>query len=219
MAPERQPTTRERLLAATTASLRNKGINGLTSREITGTAGVNLQAITYHFGSKDSLVATALTDVVQQRLGPIRAALDADGDPAERLFDALGAIRAAFDVGRDDLAMYAEAMAASATNPELARSLGELHDDLHRYLATLITEMQRDGYIQSWVQPDAMAALLISIGDGLATQARFSDPDVDGVLDQIALLLLAARDTGARVWPNAARLLLRRMGRRSIKPT
>lgn len=215
-----QPTpTSERLIAATRDSLRDNGVSGLTSREIASTAGVNLQAITYHFGSKDSLVAAALTQVVQQRLGPIRAALDADGDPAQRLFEALDAIRAAFDVGRDDLAMYAEAMAASATNPELAASIGELHDDLHRYLATLIAEMQRDRYIQSWVQPDAMAALLISIGDGLATQARLSDPDVDGVLDQVALLLLAARDTSARVWPAAARLLLRRMARKPSRPT
>lgn len=219
MAPRQPTTTPERLIAATRESLKTSGVSGLTSREIAGTAGVNLQAITYHFGSKDSLVAAALTEVVQQHLDPIRSALDADGDPAERLFDALDAIRTAFDVGRDDLAMYAEAMAASATNPELATSLGELHDDLRHYLAGLIAEMQGDRYIQSWVQPDAMAALLLSIGDGLATQARLSDPDVDGVLEQVALLLLAARDTSARVWPAAARLLLRRMARKPTRAT
>jgi len=219
MPTDRAANTRERLLAATTASLREKGVVGLTSREITRTAGVNLQAITYHFGSKDSLVATALTDVVRQRLEPIRGALETDGDPATKLFDALAAIRRSFDVDRDDLAMYAEAMAASTTNPELAQSLEELHEDLHRYLATLISEMQRERYIQRWVEPDAMAALLISIGDGLAAQARTTEPDVDGVLDQVALLLLSARDTSARVWPTAARLLLRRMGRKPTKTT
>jgi len=211
---DRATETRARLVAATVESLRSNGVNGLTSREIAGAAGVNLQAITYHFGSKDSLVATALTELVHARLDPIRASLEADGDPAERLFDALARIREAFAVAREDLEVYADAVAASSTNDELARSLAELHDDLRTYLAQLIADLQREGYIEDWVEPDAMAALLISIGDGLATQSRYGDPDVDGVLDQMALLLLAARDQRNRVWPAAARLLMRRMGRR-----
>ncbi len=215
MVTDRATATRSRLLAATVASLRTSGASGLTSREIARAANVNLQAITYHFGSKDSLVAAALTDLVRSRLDPVRAALEADGDPAERLFHALTTIRAAFAVGRDDLAVYAEAIAASSTNPELARSLGALHDELRSYLAQLIAELQRDGYIQRWVEPDAMASLLIAIGDGLAARSHYGEPDVDGVLDQVALLLLAARDTRGRVWPSAARLLLRRMARRS----
>lgn len=214
MKQERAISTRARLVAATVESLRSSGVDGLTSREIAGAAGVNLQAITYHFGSKDSLVATALTELVRSRLDPIREELEVDGDPAERLFNALSAIRTAFAVGRDDLKVYADAVAASSTNLELARSLGVLHDELREFLAQLIAEMQRDGYIQGWVEPEAMAALLISIGDGLATQAHYGEPDVDGVLDQVALLLLAARDQKSRVWPTAARLLLRRVGKR-----
>ena len=100
MSPDRTANTRARLVAATVESLRAKGVNGLTSCEIAGTAGVNLQAITYHFGSKDSLVAAALTELVHTRLDPVREALEGDGDPAERLFSALGTIRAAFAGGR-----------------------------------------------------------------------------------------------------------------------
>lgn len=206
--------TRERLIAATVESLRANGVSGLTSREIAGAAGANLQAITYHFGSKDSLVAEALTELVRSRLDPIRDALESDGDPPDRLFRALATINTAFAVGRDDLEAYADSIAACSTNPELARSLGDLHDELVAYLSQLIADMQTDGYIQPWVEPASMASLLISIGDGLATHARFGDPDVDGVLDQVALLLLSAREQRGRVWPAAARLLIRRMGRR-----
>ncbi|HKY16637.1 MAG TPA: TetR/AcrR family transcriptional regulator [Microthrixaceae bacterium] len=214
MSPSRSASTRERLLAATIESLRTKGMHGLTSREITGVAEVNLQAITYHFGSKDSLVATALTELVNRRLDPIVEALETDADPAERLFDALATIRTTFAVGREDLKAYADAVAAASSNAELARSIGDIHDRLRGYLSGLITEMQRDGYVQRWVEPDSMASLLIAIGDGLATQAHFGEPDVDGVLDQVALLLLSARDQKNRVWPTAARLMIRRMGRR-----
>jgi AcrR family transcriptional regulator len=214
VSPRRATSTRDRLLEATLESLRVKGLDGLTSREIAGAAEVNLQAITYHFGSKDSLVAAALTELVNRRLDPVVDALEADGDPAERLFDALDTIRNAFAVGREDLKAYADAVAASSTNAELARSVGEIHDRVSHYLSQLIAEMQRDGYVQKWVEPDSMAALLISIGDGLATQAHYGEPDVDGVLDQVALLLLSARDQKSRIWPAAARVAMRRMSRR-----
>ncbi|MCP3935939.1 MAG: TetR/AcrR family transcriptional regulator [Actinomycetia bacterium] len=205
-----QSSTRDRLVAATVEALRAEGLNGLTSRQIASTAGVNLQAITYHFGSKDSLVALALTEVARTRLDPVRSALEADGDPAERLFDALATINAALATGRDDLETYAEAMSVSSTNPELAQSLSDLHDELAAYLSALIAELQHNQYIQPWVVPDAMAALLIAIGDGLAAHAQFGDPDVEAVLDQVALLLLSARNDNSRIWPTAARLLLRR---------
>ena len=208
---DRAAATRQRLLDAAVASLRARGTAGMTSREIARAAGVNLQAITYHFGSKDELVAQALTGLVQERVAPIRAALESDGDPAERLFAALSTIGGAFAVAREDLAAYAGAVAASSSNPTLAAALGDLHAELVDYLATLVAEMQADGYIQSWVRPRPMAELLVSIGDGVAMHAHYGEPDVDGVLDQVALLLMAARDQKSRAWPAAVRALLKQL--------
>jgi AcrR family transcriptional regulator len=211
MTQDRAAATRQRLLDAAVASLRAHGAAGLTSREIARAAGVNLQAITYHFGSKDELVAQALTGLVQDRLAPIRVALDGEGDPAERLFAALHTIGGAFAVARADLAAYADAVAASSTNETLASTLAALHTELVDYLAALVAEMQREGYIQSWVVPRSMAALLVAVGDGVAMHSHYGEPDVEGVLDQVALLLLAAREPQKRVWPAAARALMRQM--------
>lgn len=184
--------TRERLIAATVECLRTNGLNSLTSREITARAGANLQAITYYFDSKDALIATALSELLERRLDPVREALEADGKPVDRLMAALTTIKATFPEGRGDLRTYADAMAACSTNAALAQSLGELHANLARYLAALIAEMQVDGYIAEWVVPDAMASLLIAIGDGLTTQAHFGEPNVSAVLDQLARLLISS---------------------------
>jgi len=189
---DRDAPTRDRLVSATVDCLRENGLNGLTSREITSRAGANLQAITYYFDSKDALVAAALTELVERRLDPIRAALEAPGDPAARLLAAMTAIKESMAGGRDDLRTYADALAACSTNPALAQALGELHRNLSRYLAALISELQAEGFLAPWVVPEAMAALLVSIGDGLTTQARFDDPDVDAVLDQVAMLLVSS---------------------------
>ncbi len=211
MASHPSSTTRDRLLEAAVEVLRRDGAAGLTSRTIARSAGVNLQAITYHFGSKDALVAESLTALVQRRLEPIRAVLDSDGDPAERLFRALRTISETFAVARGDLAVYADALAAASANPALAGAVRDLRADLVGYLAGLTRELQADGYLESWVSPTTMATLLVAVGDGLAAQARDGEPDVDGVLEQMALLLLAARNPRKRVWPATARLLLRRL--------
>jgi AcrR family transcriptional regulator len=193
--------TRDRLVAATVECLRANGLDGLTSREITTRAGANLQAITYYFESKDALVAAALTELFERRLDPVRAALEADDPPVERLLAALSTIKAAFPAGRDDLKTYADAMAACSTNPALSRSLGELHDDLARYLSALIAEMQGEGFIAEWVDPDAMASLLIALGDGLTAQASFGEPNVVAVLDQLALLLVNSSTSAQPIDP------------------
>ncbi len=211
MSEARATATRQRLLDAAVSSLRSSGSAGLTSREIARAAGVNLQAITYHFGSKDALVAQALTGLVQDRLAPIRASLEGGGDPAERLFAALRTIGGAFAVARADLTVYADAVAASSTNATLATALADIHAELVDYLAALIADLQREGYIQGWVVPRSMAALLVAVGDGVAMHSHYGEPDVEGVLDQVALLLLAARQPRKRVWPAAARVMLRRM--------
>lgn len=203
------PGTRERLLAATVDSLREHGVGGLTSREIARTAGVNLQAITYHFGSKDALVAEALGTLVRNRIEPVRTVLDAPGDPADRLAAALTVLHETFAVARADLEAYADAVAASSTNEALRRSLAELHTEIVEYLAVLISELQDRGEIAAWVEPAPMAELLVAIGDGVASHARFGSPDVAGVLDQVALLLLSAR--GSKMWKGAARVMLRRL--------
>jgi AcrR family transcriptional regulator len=52
------------------ACLRERGVAGTTSREIAAPGGVNLAAITYHFGSKDEFVARALLHAVRKWLSP-----------------------------------------------------------------------------------------------------------------------------------------------------
>ena len=54
--------TAQALLAATRTCVGRKGLATTTSRDITAEAGANLAAITYHFGSKDRLVADALLE-------------------------------------------------------------------------------------------------------------------------------------------------------------
>lgn len=60
-------TTKNRILDAAEALFAAKGIEGASLRAVTRTAGVNLAAVHYHFGSKEAL----LEAVIARRVGPI----------------------------------------------------------------------------------------------------------------------------------------------------
>src|SRR6476646_4934289 len=89
--------TREHLLDAARSCVREKGIAGATSREITRTAGANLAAITYHFGSKDELIAEALFGELERRVTPALAVLATEGEPAQLMLLAVQELMAAFE--------------------------------------------------------------------------------------------------------------------------
>jgi len=64
MAEVRSPDTRERILDAAERLFMAHGYEGTSMRQITGEAAVNLAAVNYHFGSKESL----MQEVFRRRL-------------------------------------------------------------------------------------------------------------------------------------------------------
>jgi AcrR family transcriptional regulator len=191
--------TRAALVDATLACLAERGPTGTTSRAIAGRAGANLAAITYHFGSKEALVAEALLTSVRGWLEPVLSVLRSDDEPTSRTVRAVAALQSSLADARAALPLHLGALTTAAHNPALRHGLDELLAEVHRLLAGQIAEQVASGYLPPWVEPDAMAHLLVALADGIALHA-FLQPDAvdpDAVVAQALALLLAARD-GAR---------------------
>jgi AcrR family transcriptional regulator len=60
--------TRERLLSAAIATLRDKGIAGTSARSIATAAGVNQALVFYHFGTVEELIIAACQSATQARV-------------------------------------------------------------------------------------------------------------------------------------------------------
>ena len=190
-----QPSTRDRLLTAARRCVRKKGVAATTSRDIAAAARTNLQAITYHFGSKDDLVAEAVLGVITDRLEPALAILRRDMEPGERMTAAVAALEASFGAARDDVAVYVEALLHARRQPTVGARLDELLGELRGFLTSQLADLRDDGYVPTWVDPAAMALLLLSIADGIALHSVL-EPDVmdhRAVMSQAVQLLLAAR--------------------------
>ncbi|HEY6794954.1 MAG TPA: TetR/AcrR family transcriptional regulator [Kineosporiaceae bacterium] len=192
---EQRQGTRERLLSAALTVVGDAGVAGATSRQIAAAAGTNLQAITYHFGSKDELVAQALVGAVRAWLEPARAALRGlTEDPAGHLVRAVWELQAALADARPRVPAYLEALALVPRSEPFREQIRELMRQLRAELAARLEELQEAGYLAPWVEPEPMAALVLAAADGTAIHLAL-DPDgidPDDVLAQVVPLLLAA---------------------------
>jgi AcrR family transcriptional regulator len=183
------------LLAATRRCIGRRGLAATTSRDIAAEAGANLASITYHFGSKDELVARALLDGLREWLAPALAVLGGAGDPAVRTVAGVQALLATYEAHADDAAAYLQALAHASQSPELRSGVVELWGELRGLLAADVRAMQEAGTVGAWADPDAMAAVIVAVANGLVLQVTVEPegPSIEAMAAQFAALLLAAR--------------------------
>lgn len=191
---KRHATTREDLLDAARTCVRTHGLAGTTSREITTVAGANLAAITYHFGSKDDLIAEALFGELERRIQPALELLEGHGPPEQRVLSVVQALSVEFERSRKDTPVYFEALLLAARDERYRRSALKLHRAVRTHLADVITDLQGAGIIPAWVTPDAMASLILSVANGIALQSVLDPrgPNHHAMSAEFAQLLLAA---------------------------
>src|SRR4051812_45600286 len=113
----RNPTaTREALVEAAFATLREEGFAGTTARAIAARANVNQALVFYHFGGVDNLLLAGLDRSASDRLARYRAAMAAATTTAERI--AASRRLYAEDVAGGHVTVITELLAASVARPE-----------------------------------------------------------------------------------------------------
>jgi len=204
---DQRQTTRTRLLEAALTVVATSGVAGATSRQIATAAGTNLQAITYHFGSKDELVAQALVGAVQEWVEPARAALTGlVEDPAGHLVRAVWELGNTLERVLPRVPAYIEALALMPRSEPFREQIRALLGGLRADLAAALAQLQEAGLLAAWVEPEAMAGLVLAAADGTAIHLAL-DPDgtdVDAVLGQVVPLLLAASTLPPPTSPSSA---------------
>ena len=189
--------TRERLIQASLELLAKGGLPAATSRAITTRSGTNLQAITYHFGSKDELVSEALLRAFRTWVEPARAVLSSDQDPVTRMIGAIQSLQESFERAKPILPVYLEALLHSRSSRKLRTGVRSILRELHTLLVEEISGLRSAEFLPAWIEPEAMATLLLASADGIALHAAIDVTPVDhhAVASQVMQLLLAARAT------------------------
>ena len=169
-------------------------MGGATVREITGRASANLASIPYHFGSKEALVAEALVVETRELVAPVLDLLSSDRPAGERATEAVVLLNDLFERSRNQVPVYLAALATSPHSPQVAAGLSTLWSDVRTSLADDIARQLEARTLPGWVDPQAMAALILSLVNGVVIAAAVDPdgPDHRAVAMQFLSLLLAA---------------------------
>mgnify|MGYP001339325030 CR=1 FL=1 len=113
--------TKERLLSAAGAVLREEGYAGASARAIAARAEANSALVFYHFGGVDQLLLAALDRSSSERMAMYRE-VAARANTLEELVEAATHIYRT-DLERGYITEFSELVAAAVTKPELRREI------------------------------------------------------------------------------------------------
>jgi AcrR family transcriptional regulator len=179
---EEHQKTRERIIVAASKVLAEKGYDATTLREISREAQAAPGLVHYYFGGKDELLVEVLQAAGQRfhhRMEHLVEHL-----PADRSLDAyLKRLYERVDQEPDVYRLRYESFSLGLHNPliqpKVRERMAERRNEIGSVLTKILENMERAEYIKPpSFDPTTLAALLLSLFDGLALQ-KIMEPDFD----------------------------------------
>jgi AcrR family transcriptional regulator len=160
----------QRIVDAMRASVARRGAAGSTFDHVAREAGVSRGLLHYYFGTKERLLVEVVRQDCDIRMGVLDAAL-ADVHTAEDFIDALVvSLEDTLDNDPDFYALLFEITTLARRNEEIAEELSELYRRTRSHVADLLRAKQDEGVLKLADEPEAVAAILFALGDGIALQ-------------------------------------------------
>jgi AcrR family transcriptional regulator len=168
----------QRIIAAMRASVGTRGAAASTFDHVAREAGVSRGLLHYYFGSKERL----LVEVVRHDAAERNRSMDERMANAHSADDVVQALVVGLEEFLEDdaggQAVIYEMLSASRHSDEIRAELAELYRQWRERLAGWLRAKEREGVIRLQADPEAVASILFSLGDGFGIQV-LSDPRWD----------------------------------------
>jgi AcrR family transcriptional regulator len=168
----------QRIVEAMRRSVAQYGTAGSTFERVAREAGVSRGLLHYYFGTKEQLLAEAVRRDCQLRLERLEQQL-AGAQTAE---DFIGLLAQHLqDVIREDpdfVTLLFELFTLSRRNADIAVEYANLMRTMREQVAGMLTVAQEEGVLRLHAEPEAVAEILFSIGDGFALR-MLTEPERD----------------------------------------
>jgi|SRR5450755_31792 AcrR family transcriptional regulator len=191
---EEQQKTRERIIAATSKVLAEKGYDATTLREISREAQVAPGLVHYYFGGKDQLLVEVLQDA-GQRFSQTMEQLVQHVPPDQSLEAVLAQIHERVEQEPEVYRLRYESFSLGLHNPliepKVRERLAQRREEIGSVMAKVLENMEHtESTKSSSFDPIPLAAVLLSVFDGLALQ-KIMDPtfDLDAAYRVLAQML------------------------------
>jgi AcrR family transcriptional regulator len=167
-----QASERRRQLLEVAADLfARHGYRGTTTARLANAAGVTEPILYRHFENKRALFMTLVNEVGSEVIDAWRNALEGRDAAEERLQILLAGNPATNERGRDVYRVIFQAMTEVEDDPELQPVLAEHIEQLHRFIANELGDLQASGVVRSDRSEESLAWLLIDVAIGYGLSA------------------------------------------------
>lgn len=167
----------KRIVDAMRASVARRGMAGSTFDHVAREAGVSRGLLHYYFGTKERLIIEVVRRDSDLRIGALEEAL-AGARTAEDLIDVLvSSLEALVGEDRWFAVLSFELFTLGQRNEEIAAEMAALGQRARDHVAEQIAAKEREGVLTLGAAPEAVAAVLLALGDGLAVR-MLSEPSL-----------------------------------------
>lgn len=177
-----KPDRRQALILAAYTRVADEGFEGLRTRDVAADVGVNIATLHYYFPTKEALIRGVLGHAMRQ----FGATMPTSGSPAEQLRWHLSALCLLLKEDHRLCAVLGELALRAPRDPVIAKIVGD-DDAWHRKLRDLLHRGVEQGCFDPSLDPDDVAALMISAikGVSLPTVASLRPERVDQTFRQL----------------------------------
>jgi AcrR family transcriptional regulator len=173
------PTDKSRrIVEAMRASVAARGIAGSTFDHVAREAGVSRGLLHYYFATKEQLLVEAVRRDCELRMELLERQL-AGAQTADDFIDLMAQnLQETVREDPDFVTLVFELFTLSRRNGEIAVEYAELMRRTRDQVAEMLASAQREGVLRLHAEPEAVAEILFSLGDGFALR-MLAEPERD----------------------------------------
>lgn len=160
----------QRIVEAMRTCVAERGAAGSTFDVVAREAGVSRGLLHYYFGSKERLMVEVVRRDCDRRVAALEGLMATAGTPDEIVAALVQTLEAFIGDEQNVQPVLYEMLSASRRSDEIRAELAELYRRWREQLAAALREKQREGVVELDGDPEAVAALLFGLGDGIGMQ-------------------------------------------------
>jgi AcrR family transcriptional regulator len=167
-----------RIIDAMRRSVARRGTATSKFDHVSREAGVSRGLLHYYFGTKEQLLAEAVRRDCELRLERLEQQLST-AKTADDFIDLMAQnLQETVREDPDFVTLVFELFTLSRRNADIAQEYAGLMRSTREHVAVMLAAAQREGVLRLHAEPEAVAEILFSLGDGLALRL-LSEPNRD----------------------------------------
>ncbi len=168
----------QRIIDAMRSSVARRGSAGSTFDHVSREAGVSRGLLHYYFGTKEQLLAETVRRDCELRLERLEHQLSTARTSDDFISLMAQTLKATISEDAEFITLIFELFTLSRRNPEIAAEYEDLIRRTREHVTRMLAAAERDGVLRLHEEPEAVAEILFSLGDGIALR-MLSEPGRD----------------------------------------